>query len=208
MQVYAANRPLMTMIQLKQICVTVMVITAMAGAVYAEKPRIGTVDMQEIFRKYYRTNEAQERFNMEYANIQKVVNERIDVSGELNLMMKKLKSEILSGELTGELKNKKVLEYKILSQKHKSVINEMEQFQDEEKSKVVKLKKARMIGILREIRQKVSEFSEREGYDFVFDKSGKNTNQVSFFIYLKDAEDITSAVLKELNQLAPDASVK
>jgi len=208
MQVYAANRPLMTMIQLKQICVTVMVITAMAGAVSAEKPRIGTVDMQEIFRKYYRTNEAQERFNMEYANIQKVVNERIDVSGELNLMMKKLKSEILSGELTGELKNKKVLEYKILSQKHKSVINEMEQFQDEEKSKVVKLKKARMIGILREIRQKVSEFSEREGYDFVFDKSGKNTNQVSFFIYLKDAEDITSAVLKELNQLAPDASVK
>ena len=208
MQVYAANRPLMTMIQLKQICVTVMVITAMAGAVSAEKPRIGTVDMQEIFRKYYRTNEAQERFNMEYANIQKVVNERIDVSGELNLMMKKLKSEILSGELTGELKNKKVLEYKILSQKHKSIINEMEQFQDEEKSKVVKLKKARMIGILREIRQKVSEFSEREGYDFVFDKSGKNTNQVSFFIYLKDAEDITSAVLKELNQLAPDASVK
>ena len=208
MQVYAANRPLMTMIQLKQICVTVMVITAMAGAVYAEKPRIGTVDMQEIFRKYYRTNEAQERFNMEYANIQKVVNERIDVSGELNLMMKKLKSEILSGELTGELKNKKVVEYKILSQKHKSIINEMEQFQDEEKSKVVKLKKARMIGILREIRQKVSEFSEREGYDFVFDKSGKNTNQVSFFIYLKDAEDITSAVLKELNQLAPDASVK
>ena len=185
-----------------------MVITAMAGAVSAEKPRIGTVDMQEIFRKYYRTNEAQERFNMEYANIQKVVNERIDVSGELNLMMKKLKSEILSGELTGELKNKKVLEYKILSQKHKSIINEMEQFQDEEKSKVVKLKKARMIGILREIRQKVSEFSEREGYDFVFDKSGKNTNQVSFFIYLKDAEDITSAVLKELNQLAPDASVK
>jgi hypothetical protein len=40
----------------------------------------------------------------------------------------------------------------------------------------------------------------------VFDKSGKNTNQISFFIYLKDATDITAVMLKELNKLAPTAA--
>ena len=63
-----------------------------------------------------------------------------------------------------------------------------------------------MQGIMSEIRAKVVSFAEKQGYDFVFDKSGKNTNQISFFIYLKDATDITAVMLKELNKLAPSAA--
>ena len=65
-----------------------------------------------------------------------------------------------------------------------------------------------MEGIMREIRSKVVDHAERAGYDYVFDKSGKNSNQVSYFIYLKDAEDITATILKELNELAPGADAK
>jgi Skp family chaperone for outer membrane proteins len=52
----------------------------------------------------------------------------------------------------------------------------------------------------------VISFADKQKYDFVFDESGKNTNQISFFIYLKDATDITSEMLKELNDSAPEGA--
>lgn len=193
------------MIRLRQICLTVMILVGVGGTVSAENPRIGTVDMQRLFKEYYRTNEAQQRFNLEYANIQKEVNERIDAMGQLNLKMKKLESEILNDELADGLKKQKKDEFGILMQKRRLIEAEKVQFEEQEKSKIARLKQASMQGIMTEIRQRVIGFSEREGYDFVFDKSGKNTNQVTFFIYLKDARDITSTVLAELNKLAPGA---
>mgnify|MGYP003894791773 FL=1 len=63
-----------------------------------------------------------------------------------------------------------------------------------------------MQGIMSEIRGKVISFADKQKYDFVFDESGKNTNQISFFIYLKDATDITSEMLKELNDSAPEGA--
>ena len=60
-----------------------------------------------------------------------------------------------------------------------------------------------MQGIMREIRGKVIVFSEKQKYDYVFDESGKSTNQSSFIIYLKDAKDITSELIRELNDSAP-----
>lgn len=182
-----------------------MILVGVGGTVSAENPRIGTVDMQRLFKEYYRTNEAQQRFNLEYANIQKEVNERIDAMGQLNLKMKKLESEILNDELADGLKKQKKDEFGILMQKRRLIEAEKVQFEEQEKSKIARLKQASMQGIMTEIRQRVIGFSEREGYDFVFDKSGKNTNQVTFFIYLKDARDITSTVLAELNKLAPGA---
>ena len=193
------------MIRLRQICLTVMILVGVGGTLSAENPRIGTVDMQRLFKEYYRTNEAQQRFNLEYANIQKEVNERIDAIGQLSLKMKKLEGEILNSELADSLKKQKKDEFGILMQKRRLIEAEKVQFEEQEKSKIARLKQASMQGIMTEIRQRVIGFSEREGYDFVFDKSGKNTNQVTFFIYLKDARDITSTVLAELNKLAPGA---
>jgi Skp family chaperone for outer membrane proteins len=39
--------------------------------------KIATVDMQELFKQYYRTNEAQKQINVDRANIQKDNNERL-----------------------------------------------------------------------------------------------------------------------------------
>ena len=60
-----------------------------------------------------------------------------------------------------------------------------------------------MRGIMSEIRGKLITYAEKQKYDYVFDESGKNTNQSSFFIYLKEAKDITPEVLMELNDSIP-----
>ena len=88
-----------------------MAIASVVGAISAEKPQIATVDMQKLFKDYDRTNAVQKRFNMEYAVIQKGVNERIEEVTRMRLMLEKLQVEIDSGTLTDVAKSKKEQEY-------------------------------------------------------------------------------------------------
>lgn len=175
----------------------------LSGWACAEMPRMATVDIQKIFKEYHRTIASQERFNAEVARIQKGVNERGEAINRLKTMLKVLTAEINNEELSDDKRQAKRREAQMLSQEVKMMENSMRRFSTTEKQRVAKLKAASMQGIMKEIKQKVIEHADKQGFDFVFDKSGKNTNQVSFFIYLRDAEDITAHMLMELNKFAP-----
>lgn len=174
----------------------------------AEAPKMATVDMQKLFKEYHRTIDAQKRFNSEYARIQKDVNVRAEAANKMRRMLQALVREVKKGELSAEELETKTREGELLAQELKMMENAMQAFSAQEKQRVAKLKASSMQGIMKEIKQKVVEHSVKQGYDFVFDKSGKSTNQVSFFIYLRDAQDITANMLKELNKFAPGADGK
>lgn len=180
-------------------------IGGLATSVSAENPKMATVDMQKLFKEYHRTKTAQERFNTEYARIQKAINERGEAMNRMRRMLGAIAEQIKTGKPTDEEKNNKESEAKLIAQELKMMDSEVKRFSTQEKRKVAQLKAASMQGIMQEIRLKVVDHSKEQGYDFVFDKSGRNTNQVSFFIYLKDAKDITANMLKELNKFAPGA---
>ncbi len=172
----------------------------------AQSPKIATVDMQELFKEYHRTVRAQKRFDVEYARIQKGVNERSEAIQRKQRVYAAIVAELRAGKLSEEQKAGKQSEARLLGQELKMMGAEVQRFSAQEKKKVARLKVSSMMGIMREIRQKVVAHAKKQGYDFVFDKSGKNTNQVTFFIYLKDAKDITAVMLKELNKFAPGAN--
>lgn len=192
--------------QLKLLGVALMILGGIGcGMASAENPKMATVDMQELFKEYHRTVTAQKRFNIEYARIQKGVNERGEVMNRMRRNLQVIAGQLKQGGLSEEEKVAKQREGQLLSQEMKMMQNETKNYSAQEKKKVAQLKAASMQGIMQEIQKKVIEHSKEQGYDFVFDKSGKNTNQVSFFIYLKDAKDITANMLKELNKFAPGA---
>src|SRR3954467_3120697 len=58
------------------------------------KLNIATVDMQELFKQYYRTNEAQKQINIERARIQKDNNERLARIRELEENLQKLRKQL------------------------------------------------------------------------------------------------------------------
>lgn len=192
--------------KLKQIYLILLLSVVAVATSDAEKPDIGMVDMQKLFAQYYRTEAAQKQFNQDYAGIQKKVNQQLE---QINMMISELKSlneKLKSESLDENLKQKYSQEFQLIDQQRKMFIEEMKRAEYEEKKEVARRKAASMQGIMSEIRAKVASFAEKQEYDFVFDKSGKNTNQISFFIYLKDATDITAVMLKELNKLAPTAA--
>lgn len=167
------------------------------------KPKVATVDMQQLFKEYYKTNEAQQQINVERARIQKDNNEKLtsirQIESDIAIIKKKLDDPTLSDA-------KRTEAYK----EHQSKFSEGVQLDKERREFLGRKNQAlnekmvqRMRGILEEIRKLVEERAQAENFDYVFDKSGASTSQVPFLLYTKEATDITAALLKDLNKNAP-----
>ncbi len=170
------------------------------GFAFAEKPKMATVDMQRLLSEYHHTLVKQEGINADYARVQKI----IDVKGKQVAKMRKsieqIASEMKSDALSEEEKVAKQQAGQLVVQELKIAQRSIDRFTKVERAKVDKKRAKVMESLSEEVKESVRELSEKIGYDYVFDRSGVNTNQVSFFLYLKDVPDITDIVLKELNE--------
>lgn len=178
------------------------------SSVLAEKPKMATVDMQKLFKEYHRTVTAQKHFNAEYASIQKSIDEKSEVVKKMRIKIQAIAGEIKKEGVSDEDKKAKQQEGQLIAQEMKILQRNIEEFTRVERAKVAQKKAASMQGIMADIKKNVVTLSEKMGYDYVFDRSGLNTNQVSFFLYLKDATDITATMIKELNKFAPGADAE
>ncbi len=171
------------------------------------KLNIATVDMQELFKQYYRTNEAQKQINVERARIQKENNERLAKIRELEDNLAKLRKQLEDPSLAESKKQSLFKEWQGQQQEGTALDRERREFLQRRNQALNEKMVQRMKGILEEIRKLVEEKAKVDNYDYVFDKSGLSTSQVPFLLYTKDATDITAGLLKDLNKDAPAESL-
>ena len=169
-----------------------------------QKPKAALVNIQELFREYYKTIEAEAQINIERARIQK---ENNDVQQRVRLLdtnLKEIKQALRAGGgLDDEKRTVLVREAGMRFQERENLERQRKQVVQAQHQELNRRMMARMNGILKEIREIVVEKADRAGYDYVFDSAGLNTSQVPFVLYAKDATDITPIILKELNKHAP-----
>jgi Skp family chaperone for outer membrane proteins len=171
------------------------------------KLRIATVDMQELFKQYYRTNEAQKQINVERARIQKENNERLARIRELEEKLGKLRKELEDPAINDSKKQALFKDWQAQQQEGIALDRERREFLQRRNQALNEKMVQRMKGILEEIRKLVEEKAKIDNFDYVFDKSGLSTSQVPFLLYTKDATDITTGLLKTLNKDAPAGSL-
>ena len=173
------------------------------GSASAEKLKIATVDMQNLFKEYHRTTEEQQKFSEEFARIQKENNERLAGIRAIEETLQALKKKIEDPTLNDNVKREKSREFQLKLDEAKAMDRERREFLSR-RTRALELKKqASMQGILEEIRKLIVDHSKNEDFDFVLDKSGLSANQVPFLLYTKDATDITVSLLAKLNKDAP-----
>ena len=182
--------------------------TALCGAAAAQegKLKIATVDMQQLFKEYHRTNEAQKEINVERAKIQKDNNERLDRIRQLDTELQNMRKQFEDPSIADSKKQQVFNEWNVKQQEGIALDRERREFLQRRNQGLNEKMVQRMKGILEEIRKLVEEKAKAEDFDYVFDKSGLSTSQVPFFLYTKDATDITAVLLKELNKDAPAES--
>ncbi|MGD7653127.1 MAG: OmpH family outer membrane protein [Verrucomicrobiales bacterium] len=169
--------------------------------------KIATVDMQELFKQYYRTNEAQKSINVERARIQKDNNERLARIRELEDTLSNLRKQLEDPSINDSKKQTLFKEWQMQQQEGIALDRERREFLQRRNQALNEKMVQRMKGILEEIRKLVEEQAKVDNYDYVFDKSGLSTSQVPFLLYTKDATDITAGLLKDLNKDAPAESL-
>ncbi len=185
-----------------------LVATFITSAVAQDgKLKIATVDMQELFKQYYRTNEAQKQINVERARIQKDNNERLARIRELEENLGKLRKQLEDPSLNDSKKQTLFKEWQMQQQEGIALDRERREFLQRRNQALNEKMVQRMKGILEEIRKLVEEKAKLDNYEYVFDKSGLSTSQVPFLLYTKDATDITAGLLKNLNKDAPAESL-
>ena len=171
------------------------------------KLKIATVDMQELFKQYYRTNEAQKQINVERARIQKDNNERLARIRELENSLGNLRKQLDDPAINDSRKQQLFKDWQMQQQEGIALDRERREFLQRRNQALNEKMVQRMKGILEEIRKHVEEQAKTDDYDYVFDKSGLSTSQVPFLLYTKDATDITAGLLKDLNKDAPAESL-
>ena len=195
----------MTIIRRITALVCAAVLSGVASA-QEGKLKIATVDMQQLFKEYYRTNEAQKDINVENAKIQKESNERLGRIRELDTELQNMRKQLEDPSLNEAKKQSIYNEWNVKQQEGIALERERREYLQRRSSLLNEKMVARMKGILEEIRKLVEEKAKAEDFDYVFDKSGLSTSQVPFFLYTKDATDITAVLLKDLNKDAPAES--
>ena len=173
-------------------------------AVAQDAMKIATVDMQELFRQYYKTNEAQQQINVERARIQQDNNERLVRIRELEESIGTLRREIDDPTVVDSRKQTLFRDLQAQQQEAVHLDRERREFLQRRNQALNEKMVQRMRGILEEIRALVEEQARSDDFDFVFDKSGLSTSQVPVLLYTKDATDITSILLQDLNKDAPE----
>jgi outer membrane protein len=173
------------------------------ASVIAGPPKIATVDMQELFRQYHRTEEAQKQINIERARIQQDNNERLARIRELESTLGNLRRQLDDPAVADTRKQRLFKDWQIQQQEGIALDRERREFLQRRNQALNETMVQRMKGILEEIGRLVDEQARNDDFDFVFDKSGLSTSQVPVLLYSKDATDITALLLKNLNRDAP-----
>jgi len=173
----------------------------------APQLRIATVDMQELFKQYHRTLEAQQQINVDRARVQKENNERLARVKQVQEQIELLGKQLEDPAVNEAKKNALFKEWQTRQQEGIALDRERREFSQRRTQALNEMLVRKMKGILEEIRKIVEEQAKLDNFDFVFDRSGLSSSQVPFMLYTKDSTDITAVLLKRINKEAPPESL-
>ncbi|MDB4433973.1 OmpH family outer membrane protein [Akkermansiaceae bacterium] len=162
------------------------------------------VDVQKVFKSYYKSKKNQGDIDQERARIKKEDNE---TRAKLQVFKKKIQELYQQSQAEG-ISEEEVETLTIQRQRVTQHLQKLDQeraaFNNQANSRLDQQMKGEMGGILKEISELVNQHAEAENFTIVFEKAGTNTNQVTSLLYGKGLINITAALMVELNKDRPD----
>ncbi len=165
--------------------------------------RLAVVDVQKLFREYYKTDEAQKQLNAQRALLAKRLNERKEQNSQYHREYNKRLEKARNPQTPVEEKVRLEGELKKLGDALQENEQRLAQAYENQSKQLDRKMEFKMEGILAEIHSLAKIHAKKADFDMVIDISGTDTNLVPMLIYARDSEDITDSLLKELNKNAP-----
>ncbi len=174
----------------------------LTGSAFAET-RIGTVDLQKIFSKYWKREQAEAALKERGAEMDKDYKALMDDYNKTKDDYGKLLAAANDQTVTAEERDKRktAAESKLLE--IKTAENTVQTFARNAQEQIESQKKRMRDTILQEIRTAITAKAKAQAFTIVVDVTGETALGTPFVLYTSGENDMTDDILKQLNVAAP-----
>lgn len=180
-------------------CTVALVLLASFSA-QAQQAKIGTVDMDRIFKSYYKTKDAEARINEARAAAKKELDDRMETYKSNLDEINKLNDELQKSELSKDKQTEKAKTRDAKINETKNLEREITEFRQTREKQLQEQAVRMRNGIVDEITKLIQDKVKSDNYDYVFDKSGTSLNGVPVIVYARDAADFSDDIITALNK--------
>lgn len=180
------------------ICSVALTLCA-ASSAHAEV-KVGTVDMDKIFKGYYKTKDAESRINEARAAAKKELDDRMETYKANLDQINKLNEDLQKTELSKDKQAEKAKTRDEKITETKNLEREITEFRTTREKQLQEQAVRMRNSIVEEITKLIQDKVKSDNYDYVFDKSGTSLNGVPVLIFAREATDFSEDIIAQLNK--------
>jgi outer membrane protein len=188
---------------LRTIILTLSLLVPLCGMSALAQTRIGTVDLRKVFDGYWKTKQAQAQLNAHKTELDqddKVQRDAMKKGGEeYQKLLEQANDQAISAEERDRRKQAVADKLKQLQEAK----NALDAFERQAQVSLSEQGQRMREKILVEIKGVVATQARTAGYSLVIDAAAETANATSSVVYSSGENDLTDAVLKQLNVNAP-----
>ena len=187
--------------------VPVLLLACLLSASTWAQGRVATIDLDKVFKKYFKTQQADAIMKDRQAEAEKelkgMLDDRKKATEDYQNLLNDANNQALSAEERD--KRKKSAEDKLKS--IRDAEDTIRQYQASAQTRLQEQSQRMRANLLDEIRNTVTAKAKAGNYSMVIDTSAETVNRTPFVLYNNDdSNDLTQAVLDQLNAAAPDTA--
>jgi outer membrane protein len=179
-----------------------LLVSLLSGSAYAQG-RLATVDLRKLFDGYWKTKKADAQLKERASDMEKEHKTMLDDwkkgKEDYASLLADANNQVLSPEERD--KRKKSAEDKL--KQLKETEDTISTYERQARTTLEEQKKRMRDSILDEIKVAITSKAKAAGYAMVMDTAAESVNTTPVVLYCNNENDVTQAVLEELNKNAP-----
>jgi len=184
-----------------------LLISLMSCPVWAQN-RIATVDLRKVFDTYWKTKQADAALKDRQADLEKDDKTMRDdwkkAKDEYQTLLADANNQNLSVEERDKRQKAAEAKFKQIKDSEDTIV----QYERQARANIDEQRKRMRDRIVEEIRTAVNGKAKAAGYTLVFDTAAESVNNTPIVLYSNNENDMTAAVLAQLNAGAPADMLK
>lgn len=192
----------------KFITITCALVLFGAATPVMAQGRIATVSLSKLFDDYWKTKQAKAAFEDQKADLEKegkgMLAELTKGEGEYKALLAAANDQAISDSERDKKKREAEEKLKLLKEQQEALVK----FQNQARVTLDERARRMRDNILSEVRKTVESKARSGSYSLVIDVAAETPNATPVILFSSGENDITDAILQQLNASAPPEAVK
>lgn len=187
---------------LRKLIPTLLLFCLLNGSAWAQT-RIGTVDLRKVFENYWKKKQAEAQLKDRQTDMEKEDKNMLEDYKKMKEEYQNLLNSAGDQNVSPDErdKRKKAAEDKL--KQMKDLEETVRTYETQARNTLLDQSQRTRSKIIEEIRNVVSARAKAAGYTLVIDTASESANATPVVLFTSNENDITDAILKELNAAAP-----